>query len=117
MVITSDEPLDGVKVGRYHFPADGRKVTVTAELGEHTKQLVVTAFDVAEDGSLSNRRVWAQLERILPDGICLDAEGAIWVTSPVSHAVFRIELEIESRGIGDAAKRVVGERDDGSVGI
>jgi sugar lactone lactonase YvrE len=50
----------------------------------------LTAFDVEADGSLSGRRVWAQLEGIVPDGICLDAEGAIWVASPVSHAVFRV---------------------------
>jgi sugar lactone lactonase YvrE len=39
----------------------------------------LTAFDIAADGSLSNRRVWA--EGIGPDGICMDADGAIW-TSP-----------------------------------
>jgi len=35
----------------------------------------LTAFDIADDGSLSNRRVWAQVDG---DGICLDADGAIW---------------------------------------
>lgn len=50
----------------------------------------LTAFDVAEDGSLSNRRVWAKLENAVPDGICLDAEGAIWVASPVSAEVLRV---------------------------
>ena len=55
----------------------------------------LTAFDIESDGSLSHRRVWAQFDdlgllsrraeiinRITPDGICLDAEGAIWVASP-----------------------------------
>lgn len=42
----------------------------------------LSAFDIAEDGSLSGRRVWAQLEGAIPDGCCLDAEGAIWVASP-----------------------------------
>lgn len=37
----------------------------------------LTAFDIATDGSLSNRRVWADLNDG-PDGICLDAEGAVW---------------------------------------
>jgi sugar lactone lactonase YvrE len=37
----------------------------------------LTAFDIEADGSLSNRRVWA--EGVGPDGICLDADGAIWV--------------------------------------
>lgn len=37
----------------------------------------MTAFDIAADGSLSNRRVWAEVDGY-PDGICLDAEGAVW---------------------------------------
>jgi sugar lactone lactonase YvrE len=37
------------------------------------------AFDVADDGTLSRRRVWA--EGVWPDGICLDADGAIWTGS------------------------------------
>jgi len=38
----------------------------------------LTAFDIEPDGGLSNRRVWAELG-VMPDGICLDAEGCIWV--------------------------------------
>lgn len=38
----------------------------------------LTAFDIAPDGSLSNRRVWAEVGNDHPDGICLDAEGAVW---------------------------------------
>jgi sugar lactone lactonase YvrE len=38
----------------------------------------LTAFDIAADGTLSNRRVWAALGDGVPDGICLDAEGAAW---------------------------------------
>ncbi len=38
----------------------------------------LTAFDIEGDGSLSNRRVWADLDDGVPDGICLDAEGAVW---------------------------------------
>ena len=38
----------------------------------------LTAFDIAADGDLSNRRVWADLGDGAPDGICLDAENAIW---------------------------------------
>jgi sugar lactone lactonase YvrE len=36
----------------------------------------LTAFDIAADGGLSNRRVWA--DGVGPDGICMDAEGAVW---------------------------------------
>ena len=42
----------------------------------HGKKL--TAFNIATDGGLSKRRVWADLKDGVPDGICLDAEGAIW---------------------------------------
>jgi sugar lactone lactonase YvrE len=38
----------------------------------------LTAFDIAADGGLSNRRVWADLHDGFPDGICLDAENAVW---------------------------------------
>ncbi|OLD82403.1 MAG: gluconolaconase [Ktedonobacter sp. 13_1_20CM_4_53_7] len=38
----------------------------------------LTAFDIAADGGLSNRRVWADLGDGAPDGICLDAVNAIW---------------------------------------
>jgi len=38
----------------------------------------LTAFDIAADGSLSNWRRWADLDDGVPDGICLDAEGAVW---------------------------------------
>ena len=51
----------------------------------------MTAFDIAADGGLSNRRVWAQLPQgAVPDGCCLDAEGAIWAASPTTSDVIRI---------------------------
>jgi sugar lactone lactonase YvrE len=37
-----------------------------------------TAFDIHEDGALADRRTWADLGERVPDGICLDAEGALW---------------------------------------
>ena len=50
----------------------------------------LTAFDVARDGALSNRRTWAQLQGAVPDGICLDAEGAIWSACPLTGRVLRV---------------------------
>jgi sugar lactone lactonase YvrE len=38
----------------------------------------LTAFEIAADGGLSRRRVWAGLHDGVPDGVCLDAEGAVW---------------------------------------
>jgi sugar lactone lactonase YvrE len=61
------------------FP-NGMLVTpdnATLIVGEsYAKRL--SAFDIASDGSLSRRRVWADLGDGVPDGICLDAEGAVW---------------------------------------
>jgi sugar lactone lactonase YvrE len=50
----------------------------------------LTAFDRSADGRLTNRRVWAALEGAVPDGIALDAEGGIWVASPVGSQVLRV---------------------------
>ena len=48
----------------------------------------LTAFDINPDGSLKGRRVWAQLENgVTPDGICLDAEGAIWLADAGNEVV------------------------------
>ena len=64
---------------------DGTTLIVAESFGR-----CLTAFDVADDGTLSNRRVWADLGRRTPDGICLDADGAIWVANPVTPECFRV---------------------------
>jgi sugar lactone lactonase YvrE len=53
--------------------ADGTTLIVAESYGSR-----LTAFDIAADGGLSNRRVWAETPGDHPDGICLDAEGAAW---------------------------------------
>lgn len=50
----------------------------------------LTAFEIASDGSLSNRRVWAELEGGFPDGICLDAEGAVWYADVPNKRCVRV---------------------------
>jgi sugar lactone lactonase YvrE len=64
------------------------KTLVVAE----TNGFRLTAFDIGTDGALSNRRIWARLpEGVQPDGICLDAEGAIWVANPAGNpSVLRV---------------------------
>ncbi|MHA1728298.1 MAG: SMP-30/gluconolactonase/LRE family protein [Promethearchaeota archaeon] len=51
----------------------------------------LTAFDILSDGTLYNRRIWATLsDNVVPDGICLDVEGGIWVASPTTAEVIRV---------------------------
>jgi len=50
----------------------------------------LTAFTVGAGGGLSGRRLWAQLDGAVPDGICLDAEGAIWSACPLTGRVLRV---------------------------
>ncbi len=50
----------------------------------------LTAFTVGGDGSLSDRREWAKLSGAVPDGICLDADGAIWSACPLTGRVLRV---------------------------
>ena len=50
----------------------------------------LTAFDIAADGSLSNRRVWADLAGGVPDGICLDAENAVWYADVPNKRCVRV---------------------------
>jgi sugar lactone lactonase YvrE len=50
----------------------------------------LTAFDIAGDGGLSNRRVWAALDDGVPDGICIDAEGAVWYADVPNRRCARV---------------------------
>lgn len=57
---------------------DGKTLIVGESWGQR-----LTAFDIESDATLSNQRVWADLG-FPPDGICLDAEGTIWVAVPTN---------------------------------
>jgi sugar lactone lactonase YvrE len=67
------------------FTADGRTL-ILAETGARR----LTAFDVADDGTLSGRRVFAELAPSVADGICLDASGAVWIADPLAGEVARV---------------------------
>lgn len=66
---------------------DGGKTLVVAE----TFARRLTAFDVAADGTLGGRRVFASLGELTPDGICLDQRGAIWVSAFQQGEFVRVE--------------------------
>lgn len=88
LIMVTPEGHAGVVAEDMWFPngmaitPDGRTLIV-AETVAHR----LTAFDTAEDGSLSHRRVWAQVDA-RPDGICLDAEGCVWMASPREPRAF-----------------------------
>jgi sugar lactone lactonase YvrE len=50
----------------------------------------LTAFDIDADGGLSNRRVWADLGDGVPDGICIDSEGAVWYADVPNKRCVRV---------------------------
>jgi len=54
----------------------------------HGKKL--TAFDITADGSLSNRRIWADLAGGVPDGICIDADNAVWYADVPNKRCVRV---------------------------
>jgi len=51
----------------------------------------LTAFDIGGDGSLSNRRVWADLGDGVPDGICIDVEMAVWYADVPNKRCVRVK--------------------------
>jgi sugar lactone lactonase YvrE len=64
---------------------DGRTLVVGESMAG-----CLTAFDVAPDGALSGRREFARVAGHVPDGICLDAEGAVWMSCPMCNLVLRV---------------------------
>jgi sugar lactone lactonase YvrE len=64
---------------------DGSTLLVAQTLGNE-----ITAFDRGPEGRLANRRPWATLPGINPDGVCLDAEGGLWVGSCFTNEFIRV---------------------------
>jgi sugar lactone lactonase YvrE len=83
---TAREVADG-----FAFPngvaitADGRTLIQAESYGNR-----LTAFDIAPDGGLSGRRVWADLGDDVPDGICVDADGAVWYADVPNRRCLRV---------------------------
>ena len=61
----------------------------TLIVGESTGRRL-RAFTIEADGSLRGDRIWADLGDNVPDGICLDAEGAVWSADPRNGVALRV---------------------------
>jgi sugar lactone lactonase YvrE len=68
-----------------HIAADGSTMIVAESYGRR-----LTAFEIAPDGSLTDRRVWADLGEGVPDGICADAENAVWYADVPNRCCVRV---------------------------
>lgn len=86
-LVTPDGELRQV-ADNIHFP-NGMVITPDNQTLIISESLAgrLTAFDIDADGGLSNRRVFA--DGLGPDGICLDAEGAVWV-STIDYSIVRV---------------------------
>ena len=82
---TSRKVADGLSWPNGMALTDDDRILVVAD--SHAKQLV--AFDVQNDATLAGHRVWADLEHA-PDGICVDADGAIWVATVPGKSCVRV---------------------------
>ncbi len=89
-VVTADgsarQVADGVAFPNGMAVTPDNSTLIVAE--SYGKKL--TAFDIAADGGLSNRRVWADLGDGVPDGICLDAENAVWYADVPNKRCVRV---------------------------
>jgi sugar lactone lactonase YvrE len=65
---------------------DGKTLIVGESMGG-----CLTAFDILADGTLGGRREFGRVQGAVPDGICLDAEGAVWMACPFSGRVVRVK--------------------------
>jgi sugar lactone lactonase YvrE len=86
--------------GSVSIAADGLEFPNGVVLSGDRRTLIIAetfgrrlrAFRFGDDGALSGRRVWADLKPldVMPDGICIDSEDAVWVTNPLAPEVIRV---------------------------
>ncbi|QPC87294.1 SMP-30/gluconolactonase/LRE family protein [Mesorhizobium sp. NBSH29] len=79
------EVADDIAFANGMAVAADKRTLILAE--SHGQRL--TAFDIADDGTLANRRVWAYLDGF-PDGICIDSEGAVWYADVPNQRCVRV---------------------------
>jgi len=83
---TATQQADGIEFSNgMAVTPDNRTLIVAESYGQR-----LTAFDIAGDGGLSGRRVWADLGDGVPDGICVDTDGAVWYADVPNQHVVRV---------------------------
>lgn len=88
-------PLGGeaprIVADQLHFPngcaitPDGETLIVAESAANR-----LSAFTIDHNGDLTDRQIFADLGTAVPDGICLDDEGAVWLADPIGNAVIRV---------------------------
>ncbi len=76
----------------------------------------LSAFDIASDGTLSNLRVWAQLDFVAADGLCLDADGQVWVANALASQCLRVKEGGEVTGVVETNQRAFACMLGGAIG-
>jgi sugar lactone lactonase YvrE len=92
LVVLSSEGVVLQVVPDLFFP-NGTVITpdeTTLIIGE-TLAFRLSAFDINADGTLSNRRVFAQMDYVATDGMCLDADGQIWLANALTNKCLRVK--------------------------
>jgi len=100
-LITSFEPENGQIFGSVRQVADSMAFPNGMAVTPDNSTLIIaesqskrlTAFDIGVDGNLSNRRVWADLGDGVPDGICIDADNAVWYADVPNKRCVRVREE------------------------
>jgi sugar lactone lactonase YvrE len=107
-LITADgiakQVADGIHFGNGMAVTPDNGTLIVAE----SYQRRLTAFDIEGDGTLTNRRLWADLGTGVPDGICIDAEGAVWHADVPNRRCARVReggevLDTVQTGVGSFA--------------
>jgi sugar lactone lactonase YvrE len=92
LIMVTPDGKARIVTNEFRFPngaivTPDNKTLIAADSDAHN----LKSFDIRDDGSLTNYCVWADLGKgVIPDGICLDAEGAVWVTNAGKGDVIRV---------------------------
>ena len=91
LIVVHPDGLAEVAATDMRFPngmvitPDGDTLIVAESYGQ-----CLTAFTIASDGTLGDKRAWTTVPGSAPDGICLDQEGCVWFADAAGNACVRV---------------------------